>query len=90
MASVIQSGQLVVCHCLQISEDEVRDAIAIAGCCTLPQVRRCTGAGSGCTACHRRIVELLCEENLDAADACGLREFAGAERHSGEPSPICD
>ncbi|MEX0702887.1 MAG: (2Fe-2S)-binding protein [Planctomycetales bacterium] len=85
MASVIQNGQLALCHCLQISESEVRDAIGIGGCCSLQDVRNCTGAGTGCTACHRRIVELLREDNLQSAD--GMDDFAD---YSGEPAPICD
>lgn len=71
MQSSVQTGQVIICHCLQVTESEIRDAITIRGCCSLNDIRQCTGAGTGCTACHRRIYELLCEENVSAAPLAG-------------------
>lgn len=45
----------VVCHCLQITESTLRDAAAVCPFRSLSQISRETGAGSGCTACHRRL-----------------------------------
>jgi bacterioferritin-associated ferredoxin len=49
----------VVCHCLNITEDVVVRAAADLRLRTMHEVRRHTGAGDGCTACHRRLCRLL-------------------------------
>jgi bacterioferritin-associated ferredoxin len=45
----------VLCHCLQVTETAVVDAISALDLRTLRDVRRHTGAGEGCTCCHERI-----------------------------------
>jgi bacterioferritin-associated ferredoxin len=52
-------SETIVCHCLGISESAVADAVAICGLATVKDVCRETGAGSGCTACHARLRELV-------------------------------
>jgi bacterioferritin-associated ferredoxin len=52
-------SETIVCHCLQVSESTLADAIAICGASTVKEVCRETGAGGGCTACHARLRELL-------------------------------
>lgn len=49
----------IVCHCLQVTESTLSDAIAVSGISTMKELCRETGAGGGCTACHRRLRELL-------------------------------
>jgi bacterioferritin-associated ferredoxin len=49
----------VVCHCLQVTEEVLRCAIESLDLRTLHEVRRATGAGDGCTACHRRLAQYL-------------------------------
>jgi bacterioferritin-associated ferredoxin len=49
----------IVCHCLAISASQVADAVAYCGLQTVKEVCRQTGAGSGCTACHARLRELI-------------------------------
>ncbi len=49
----------VICHCLQVKESQIVDAIAVTGAEALRDVIHHTGAGAGCTACHCRIRELL-------------------------------
>ena len=44
-----------VCHCLQVTEDAVAEAVSLFGLTTLKEIRTATGAGDGCTACHRRL-----------------------------------
>lgn len=51
----------VVCHCLHVTEMEVRGAVSTGAVETIKAVMECTGAGTGCTACHERIRDLLCE-----------------------------
>jgi bacterioferritin-associated ferredoxin len=48
-----------VCHCLQVTEEMLHDALAAFDLRSLNEVRRHTGAGDGCTACHRRIRGIL-------------------------------
>jgi NifU-like protein len=52
-------SETIVCRCLGISESTVADAVAVCGLATVKDVCRETGAGSGCTACHARLRDLL-------------------------------
>jgi NAD(P)H-nitrite reductase large subunit len=49
----------VLCHCLQVAEQEVVEAIVRCGLRSVGDVRCETGAGEGCTACHQAIREHL-------------------------------
>ncbi len=49
----------VVCPCLNVTEETVIRAAADLGLRTVQEVRRHTGAGDGCTVCHRRLSQLL-------------------------------
>ena len=55
------AGDPVVCHCLGVTEMEIRGAVSTGAVEHLKCVMDCTGAGTGCTACHLRIRELLRE-----------------------------
>ena len=51
----------VICHCLQITEEAVLTAVETLNIRSVKELRQHTGAGEGCTACHRelrRYVEL--------------------------------
>jgi bacterioferritin-associated ferredoxin len=48
-----------VCHCLQVTEEAVLQAIATFDITTIKELRHYTGAGDGCTACHRRLQKYL-------------------------------
>lgn len=63
MATVPETtNSRIVCHCLRVTESEVRQAITEEGACSLQDVMCMTGAGTGCTACHCRIRALLSEQ----------------------------
>lgn len=47
-----------VCHCLKVTEEMVFEAVAL-GAESVAELKRLTGAGDGCTACHRRLNELI-------------------------------
>ena len=49
----------VVCHCLKVTLAEVESAIVTSDDPSLRCVMRMTGAGTGCTACHRAIRNLI-------------------------------
>ena len=62
-----QSSNTVVCHCLGITEREIRAAAAFGGCQTIADVKVMTAAGSGCTSCHCRIIALLQKARAETA-----------------------
>lgn len=50
----------VVCHCMQVTEDAILEALAMFDIDTIKDLRHYTGAGDGCTCCHpqlRRMIE---------------------------------
>ena len=49
----------MVCHCLQITEDVVLTALETLNIRSVSDLRQHTGAGEGCTACHRRLRQYL-------------------------------
>jgi bacterioferritin-associated ferredoxin len=49
----------LVCHCLEVSEERVLEVLATCEVRTVNDIRRHTGAGDGCTACHRRLKDFL-------------------------------
>ena len=49
----------VVCHCLQVTEETLRHALATLDIRTVKDIRYHTGAGDGCTACHRLLRKYL-------------------------------
>lgn len=49
----------MICHCLQVTEDVIVQAVESLGLQTVKEIRSCTGAGDGCTACHRRLKTFL-------------------------------
>jgi len=53
------SADRVICHCLNVKESAIVDAIAVTGAESVREVIGTTTAGSGCTACHCRIRELI-------------------------------
>lgn len=58
----IDLAQPFVCHCLRITEAEIRETADALSAPTVRCVMKETGAGSGCTACHRRIRDLLADQ----------------------------
>jgi NAD(P)H-nitrite reductase large subunit len=59
----------VLCYCLNVTEAEVVAAIRTKNVRTIADVRRQTGAGDGCTACHRRLRQCL-ERVCPGATTC--------------------
>ncbi len=58
--------EAVVCNCHNVTKGEVRAAVTEHGCTTVPQVKACTRAGSGCGSCVKLLGTLVTEE-LEAA-----------------------
>ena len=45
----------VVCHCLNVRASQIARTIEATGARSLCELACSTGAGTGCTACHRRL-----------------------------------
>jgi bacterioferritin-associated ferredoxin len=52
-------GLRYVCRCLRVTEEVIATAFATQDIRTLKDIRRHTGAGDGCMACHRRLSNYL-------------------------------
>ncbi|MCA9068194.1 MAG: (2Fe-2S)-binding protein [Planctomycetaceae bacterium] len=55
------SNNKMICHCLGVRESDIRSAINTGNVQSIQCVMSGTGAGTGCTACIRRISALLCD-----------------------------
>jgi bacterioferritin-associated ferredoxin len=52
-------SQHVVCHCMQVTEAQVVTALTVLDLRSVKDIRQCTGAGDGCTACHKALRKYL-------------------------------
>jgi NAD(P)H-nitrite reductase large subunit len=52
----------VVCHCLGIARSEIVTAADVTDATSVRDIMKCTGAGTGCTACHGGIRRLLANQ----------------------------
>ncbi|WP_166831308.1 (2Fe-2S)-binding protein [Thalassoroseus pseudoceratinae] len=68
----------LICHCLGVTESEVRGAISTGMVRTVGCVMNSTGAGTGCMGCRRRIGAMLATSQAHAATTS----------HSAGP-PVC-
>lgn len=79
--SVHSAASRTVCHCLNVSEHEIRAAIDEHDPQTIRAVSQVCGAGGGCMSCHRHIRRMLnervlCRRSQLVGDASGA-ETAG-------------
>lgn len=49
----------VVCHCMNVTEDTILEALAMFDIDTVQDLRHYTGAGDGCTCCHRQLRQMI-------------------------------
>ncbi|MFB7663883.1 nitrite reductase large subunit NirB [Kitasatospora sp. NPDC056138] len=52
----------VVCNCHNVTKGVIRGAVTDQGCGTVPEVKRCTKAGTGCGSCLKLIGSIVTEE----------------------------
>jgi bacterioferritin-associated ferredoxin len=45
----------LVCRCLQVTEEAIINALTTMEPRTVQSLRQCTGAGTGCNACHKKL-----------------------------------
>jgi len=66
-----------VCHCFEVKESTLRQAIDHHGAKSVEEITDRTGAGDGCTACHCRLLRMLaglpakCSGRFDLCGQCG-------------------
>ncbi|SEF46946.1 assimilatory nitrite reductase (NAD(P)H) large subunit precursor [Actinacidiphila yanglinensis] len=68
----------VVCSCHNVTKGAVRDAVGTHSCTTVPEVKKCTKAGTGCGSCVKvlgRIVSAELAANGIAVDTGMCRCF---------------
>jgi nitrite reductase (NADH) large subunit len=56
----------VVCSCHNVTKGVIAGAVRDGGCATVPEVKKCTKAGTGCGSCVK-LVEGIVKEELAAA-----------------------
>ncbi|RBM19050.1 nitrite reductase large subunit NirB [Streptomyces sp. PT12] len=54
--------EAVVCNCHNVTKGTIRAAVADEGCVTVPEVKRCTKAGTGCGSCLKVLGQLVNDE----------------------------
>ena len=69
--TLIVGEDLVVCKCLGITEVEVIEITRIKKIGCLAELRMESEAGSGCTACHKKLNQIILE-NGSLSERCTL------------------
>ncbi|MFD6922663.1 nitrite reductase large subunit NirB [Streptomyces sp. NPDC059944] len=54
--------EAVVCSCHNVSKGQIRAAVHDGGCATVPEVKKCTKAGTGCGSCVKLLGTIVTEE----------------------------
>ncbi|MER6106671.1 nitrite reductase large subunit NirB [Streptomyces hirsutus] len=54
--------EAVVCSCHNVTKGTVRGAVTGHGCATVPEVKKCTKAGTGCGSCVKVLGQLVTAE----------------------------
>ncbi|MEU0333010.1 nitrite reductase large subunit NirB [Streptomyces sp. NPDC006193] len=52
----------IVCSCHNVSKGAIRGAVGEHGCTTVPEVKKCTRAGTGCGSCVKVLEQLVAAE----------------------------
>ncbi len=52
-------SEQIVCACLQVTEAQLRGALQASNVGSIQELKRKTGAGDGCTACHSALKQYI-------------------------------
>ncbi len=52
----------VICSCHNVSKGSIREAVTAHSCTTVPEVKKCTKAGTGCGSCVKALGQLVTAE----------------------------
>ncbi|MDC0308230.1 MAG: (2Fe-2S)-binding protein [Planctomycetaceae bacterium] len=72
MATVETANDKMVCYCYGLRESDIQQTVQLHGCQELQAVMSCSGAGTGCTACHRRIQAVMNKQTTEAYGSSSL------------------
>jgi bacterioferritin-associated ferredoxin len=59
-----------LCHCLRVTEEDVRDAVAAGAVSEVRDAMQQTGAGTGCMACRCALRDVIEDCRRRAAERC--------------------
>ncbi|MFH8343742.1 nitrite reductase large subunit NirB [Streptomyces sp. NPDC018045] len=71
----------VICNCHNVTKGTIRSAVSEHSCTTVPEVRKCTKAGTGCGSCVKALTTLVNDE-LTAGGAVVDRGLCGCFPHT--------
>ncbi|MFK4266347.1 nitrite reductase large subunit NirB [Streptomyces milbemycinicus] len=76
--------EAVICNCHNVTKGSIRSAVTDHQCTTVPEVKKCTKAGTGCGSCLKALTTLVNDE-LEAGGVsvdkglCGCFSYTRAE-----------
>ncbi|MBP8538512.1 nitrite reductase large subunit NirB [Streptomyces sp. MK37H] len=76
--------EAVICNCHNVTKGAIRSAVTDHHCTTVPEVKKCTKAGTGCGSCVKALTSLVNDE-LEASGVsvdrglCGCFAYTRAE-----------
>jgi bacterioferritin-associated ferredoxin len=76
----------VVCHCLNVTEHEIRETITENDPQSIRGVSQACGAGAGCMSCHRHIRRMLNEHVVQRRMQMVGEAIATEPACAGQPS----
>ena len=59
--AVLTCSEQIVCACLQVTEAQLGEALRASNARSIQELKRKTGAGEGCTACHSALKQYIRE-----------------------------
>jgi bacterioferritin-associated ferredoxin len=59
----------LVCRCLQVTEEVIVEAVKTMQVRTVQSLRQCTGAGTGCNACHKTLGVYIARHSLPSVSS---------------------
>ena len=60
LKAIFNINRMYVCLCKGVSDKDIKHLVS-AGACSVEEIMRCTGAGTGCGSCVGEIDELVGE-----------------------------
>ncbi|ATL82700.1 nitrite reductase large subunit [Streptomyces malaysiensis subsp. malaysiensis] len=76
--------EAIICNCHNVTKGAIRSAVTDHHCATVPEVKKCTKAGTGCGSCVKALTSLVNDE-LEASGVsvdkglCGCFGYTRAE-----------
>jgi nitrite reductase (NADH) large subunit len=75
--------EAVICSCHNVTKGTVRAAVGEHSCTSLPEVKKCTGAGTGCGSCVKVLGQLV-DAELEASGVEVDKGLCGCFAHTRE------